>query len=58
MLNRTPEEWRRCAIAARSVAAQLTDRGAKCVMEEVADDCERIAQDLGLQFTHSSRQQR
>jgi hypothetical protein len=43
----TPREWLRSAILPRSLAAQLDDIEAKRVMEEVADDCELIAQDLG-----------
>jgi hypothetical protein len=47
MLSRAPGDWLRKAIAARSVPAQLTDSEAKRVMEEVANECEQIAQDVG-----------
>jgi ketopantoate reductase len=47
MLNRTPQDWLTSAIAARSVAAHLSDPEARKVMEEVADECESIAQDVG-----------
>jgi hypothetical protein len=47
-LNRTPKDWSRSAIAARAIAARLADPEAKRVMEEAADDCELIAQAVGI----------
>jgi hypothetical protein len=43
----TPRDWLQTAIDARAIAAQLTDPYAKRVMEETADECELIAQDVG-----------
>jgi hypothetical protein len=43
----TPRDWLKSAILARALAAQLGDIEAKRALEEVADDCELIAQDLG-----------
>jgi hypothetical protein len=44
-----PRDWLQTAIEARAIAAQLTDPEAKRVMEETADDCERMAQFAGEQ---------
>jgi hypothetical protein len=44
MLHQTPKHWLREAIAARAIAARLTDPQAKRVMEEAADECDWIAQ--------------
>jgi hypothetical protein len=46
-LRLTPRDWLQTAIDARAIAAQLTDPYAKRVMEETADECELIAQDIG-----------
>jgi len=50
-----PRDWLNSAILARSLAAQLGDIAAKRVLEEVADDCERIAQDVGAVIDSLSR---
>jgi hypothetical protein len=50
-----PREWLNSAILARSLAAQLGDIEAKRILEQVADDCELIAQDVGAIIDSLSR---
>jgi hypothetical protein len=46
-LRRTARDWLQIAMDAREIAAWLSDPQAKRVMEDVADDCERAAQQIG-----------
>ena len=44
---RPPRAWLALAISARAIAARLDDPDAKKVMEDVADECEQTAQNVG-----------
>ena len=42
-----PREWLKVAIRVRAFAIHVDDPGTKRMMEELADECERIAQGVG-----------
>jgi hypothetical protein len=48
-MTRTPQDCLGIAISARGIAAQLTEPVAKQIMEDVADEWERLAQEVGKQ---------
>jgi hypothetical protein len=52
---RTPKDCLGIAISARGIAAQLTEPEAKQMMEDVADEWERIAQEIGTLTAFPSR---
>jgi hypothetical protein len=45
-MRRTAREWLQFAMDAREIAGWLHDPEAKQVMRDVADDCERTAQQI------------